>query len=174
MKKILLLILSILMIASTSLFATLEHDMKPYTGSAEFERLKALSGTWKGTSEMEGVKHDAAVQYYVTSNGSAVVEKLFPGTPHEMISVYYDKNGKPSMTHYCGLGNQPQMDLVSSNAQEMKFDFSPSSSVDATKEAHMHSLTLKFDGNDKLIHDWKFFKDGSGSGDTIITLTREH
>ena len=34
----------------------------------------------------------------VTSGGSALVEKLSPGTPHEMVSVYHDKDGELAMT----------------------------------------------------------------------------
>lgn len=99
-------------------------------------------------------------------------EKLFTGTPHEMISVYRDKKGRASMMHYCAIGNQPEMDLVSSNEKEMKFDFSPENSIDSSKENHMHSLTLSFEENDKLIQNWKYFKDGAEAGSTTITLTR--
>ena len=173
MKKVLFLVLSILVIANASLFATADYQMKPHVGSADFERLKALAGTWKGTTtEMNGVKSDATVEYSVTSNGNAVVEKLFPGTPQEMVSIYYDNNGKPSMTHYCGIGNRPQMNLASSNEQEMKFDFSSTSDIDAAKNAHMHSLTLAFDGKDKLVQHWTFFQNGAEAGSTVITLTR--
>ena len=172
MKK-LLLTLSLLLISNSYVFPSAEHDLKPYVGSAEFERLKALTGVWKGASfEDDGTKLDANVEYSVTSNGSVVVEKLFTGTPHEMISVYHDKNGKLSMTHYCAIGNQPEMDLVSSNEKEMKFDFSSSNSIDPSKENHMHSLTLGFDGNDKLVQNWKYFKAGAEAGGTTLTLTR--
>lgn len=74
MKKILLFVLSILVIFNAHLFAALGEGLRSYTGSAEFERLKSLVGTWKGISaEDDGTKFDADVEYYVTSNGSAVV-----------------------------------------------------------------------------------------------------
>lgn len=174
MKKIVFFVLPILILANHHLFATEKHDLKPYVGSAEFEPLKGLAGIWKGTStEDDGTKFDANVESYVTSDGSAVVEKLFTGTPHEMISVYHDKNGKSSMTHYCAIGNQPEMDLLSSNEKEMKFDFSPSNSIDPAKDDHMHSLKLSFDGNDKLVQNWKYYKGGTEAGGTTMTLTRQ-
>ncbi len=174
MKKVLWFVLLFLVINHTYLFATSGYEMKSYVGSAEFERLKGLAGTWKGTStEMNGEKWDGTVEYSVTSNGSAVVEKLFAGTPHEMVSVYYDNNGKAVMTHYCGLGNRPQLGLVSSNDHEMQFVFSNANEIDPAKEMHMHALKLTFDGKDKLVQDWKLFKDGAEAGDTIIALTRQ-
>ena len=173
MKKVLFFALSMLIVANTYLFATSGYEIKPHVGSADFDRLKALAGTWKGTSiEMNGVKSDAAVEDSVTSNGSAVVEKLFSGTPHEMVTIYYDQKGKPSMTHYCAIGNRPQMNLASSSATEMKFDFSQTSAIDPAKEDHMHSLTLTFDGKDKLVQTWKFFKNGAEAGSTVIALAR--
>ena len=54
-----------------------------------------------------------AAEYRVAANGSVVVERNFPDTPKEMISVYHDRGGKLSMTHYCALANQPQMSLTS-------------------------------------------------------------
>ncbi len=174
MKKVLWFVLSFLVISNAHLFATSGYEMKSYVGSAEFERLKGLAGTWKGiTTEMNGEKWDATVEYSVTSNGSAVVEKLFSGTSHEMVSVYYDKKGKPSMTHYCGLANRPQLSLVSSNDHEIQFVFSNSNDIDPAKEMHMHALKLTFDGKDKLVQDWKLFKDGTEAGSTIIALTRQ-
>ena len=173
MKKALWFVLVGLVLTSSYLYATEDHDHPaPYVGSAEFERMKGLAGTWKGTHEMAGnPSSEATVEYSVTSNGSAVVEKLFPGTPHEMISVYHDKSGKLAMTHYCGLGNRPEMKSVSSTPNEIKLDFSGPSDIDVAKDAHMHALTLTFDG-DILIQNWSYYKDGADAGTTTITLTR--
>ena len=174
MKKILWFALFGLVVISSSVFASAEHEVKPYVGSLEFERLKSLAGVWQGKmAESDGKESDASVEYSVSSNGSIVVEKLFPGTPHEMVSIYRDKKSKVAFTHYCSLGNQPEMDLVSSSDTEMKFDFSTSNIIDPAKEDHMHSLTLNFDGNDKLIQNWKYYKEGAEAGGTVIELTRQ-
>ena len=82
-----------------------DHKMPPpYVGSKEQETLKKLAGTWEGTETMMGKTDAAGAEYSVTSNGSVVVEKLFPETPNEMITVYYDETGKLAMTHYCAIG----------------------------------------------------------------------
>ena len=58
--------------------ATSEHTMTPYTGSAEFERLKGLSGTWEGTHIMNGLEEKAVVEYEVTANAALSSRNSFP------------------------------------------------------------------------------------------------
>ena len=70
-------------------FADPEY-MQPYVGSPQFENMKKLAGTWWGTSSTGKEGERVTVKYEIKSAGSAVVETLFLGTPHEMISVYYD------------------------------------------------------------------------------------
>lgn len=87
----------------------------PYVGSPELELLKKLAGSWVMAGAREGQEGmPTAAEYRVAANGSVVVERSFPDTPKEMISVYHDRGGKLSMTHYCALANQPQMSLTSS------------------------------------------------------------
>src|SRR4051812_43363438 len=86
---------------------------KPYSGGSQFEKLKKLSGKWKGMTKMMGNEQEVEVDYAVTSGGSVLMEKLFSGTPHEMVSMYYEKDGKPRMTHFCMMYNRPEMELKS-------------------------------------------------------------
>ncbi len=146
--------------------------MKP--ASAEFERVKALKGVWEGTSTTDGKveKEKARVEYSLTSGGSAVVEKLFPGTPHEMVSVYYDKSGKLEMTHYCMLGNRPHLKLKSADAGSMAFTLASKDSGIAKKEQHMHSLKLDFPDAKHLTQNWTCFDKGKPHQSTVIALTR--
>jgi len=73
------------------------------------EQFKQLAGEWVG-KEVEGKKDkEVHVKYKVTSGGSAVVETLFPDTDHEMVTVITRDGDDLVLTHYCMLGNQPQM-----------------------------------------------------------------
>ena len=63
-----------------------------------------------------------------------------------MISVYHEKGGKLSMTHYCSIGNQPQMDLVHAAGKDLEFNFAKSNEIDVDKEGHMHSLNADQSG----------------------------
>ncbi|MBX7149058.1 hypothetical protein K1X76_08220 [bacterium] len=88
----------------------------PDTSSAELKKFKALEGRWTMTTSMFGKKNQRMyTEYKVTASGSAVLETIFPGTPYEMVSVYYDDNrGKLAMTHYCMLKNRPTLKLAKS------------------------------------------------------------
>src|SRR5438552_4122643 len=118
---------------------------KNYKGSTEFERMKALAGTWKGKTDMGQGPMEMTVEYRVISGGSAVEERIFAGTPKEMVTMYHDKNGKLALTHYCMLANRPGMLLESSDAKTLKFDFDPACGVHAKADMHMHSLAITFE-----------------------------
>src|SRR5205085_339923 len=81
----------------------------PIASHPGLERMKKLAGTWVATDK-DGKPTDQVVSVVkVTAAGSAVHETLFPGQPHEMISVYHRDGSDLIMTHYCALGNQPRM-----------------------------------------------------------------
>lgn len=103
-----LLILSVSVVAQAG-----DHpQLPPNNSSPELNRIKSLAGLWVTTSSMfTGKPEKLYTKYEVTSNGSAVLERIFPGTPNEMISVYYDDHGKLAMTHYCMMRNRPSLKL---------------------------------------------------------------
>jgi|JI10StandDraft_1071094.scaffolds.fasta_scaffold309882_1 hypothetical protein len=114
--------------------------MPTYTGSAEFERMKSLVGQWHGESPMGPMN----VTYKLTAAGSMIEERVFEGSPMEMLSAYYDEGGKLAMTHYCALHNRPKMKLVKSTPDSISFNFVPSPGIDPTKDHHMHSQKIIF------------------------------
>src|SRR5262245_43138812 len=74
-----------------------------------FDRFKELAGEWVGKGKHGDMEHDARIVYKVTSGGTAVVETIDPGGPHEMVTVIHPDGSALLLTHYCMLGNQPQM-----------------------------------------------------------------
>jgi hypothetical protein len=146
------------------------HMHEPFTGSAEFEQLKALAGVWKGTQPMgpDGQPMEVTVEVRVTAGGSAIVERFQPGTPMEMITIYHDRGGALTLTHYCMLGNQPQMDLASSGDGRFEFAFREGSA--AAEEMHMHSLAIALKG-DVLEQTWGMVTEGQEQKSTT-TLSR--
>ncbi len=142
------------------------------TSSPELERIKSLAGRWQGASKTGDNTEPAVVEYKVTAGGSAVVETLFPGTAHEMVSVYHDQNGKLTMTHYCMLGNQPQLKLVGADNQHLNFSLAKSPGIDVAKDQHMHALTVAWQGSDHLTQTWSCYEGGKPHMTTTITLSR--
>jgi hypothetical protein len=149
-----------------------EHNMSPITGSKELEKLKTLAGTWQGTTVMEGKEMPLTVIYKTSSNGSVVVETLFPDTPHEMVSVYYDDNGKLGMTHYCAVGNQPHLALEDSTGNEIDLVFANGTNIDPKKDHYMHDVSFEFKDDNTFVQEWTSFENGKEKEVATFTFTR--
>ena len=107
---------------------------EPPAASAELARVKALAGRWIGTSSgPESEDQPVTAEYRVTSGGSAVVETLFAGTDHEMVSVYHDRSGRLTVTHYCMLGNQPEFALAGGAPNRLELSLAPSSDLNGRR-----------------------------------------
>jgi hypothetical protein len=143
-----------------------------YTGSKEFERMKTLVGIWEGTSGMGKEEQKVRAEYRLTGGGSALVETIFPNTPHEMVTVYYDDNGRLTMIHYCALRNQPRMALKNAGEKELAFDFIGGSNINPEKDTHMHSMSILFEDNGRITHKWTLFEEGKEKGVTVFSLGR--
>ena len=138
-----------------------EPEHKPYVGSEAFERMKLLVGSWETTMDHGKGPMKMKASYRLTAGGSAIVEAVFEGSPMEMVTVYYDNSGRQlNMAHYCMLNNRPQMALQGAKANELTFDLAKTADIDAAKDDHMHSLTMTFDGNDKMVQYWTRFQGG--------------
>jgi hypothetical protein len=141
-------------------------------GSPEFERMKTLVGTWAGKTDMGEGPIDVTLQYRLLAGGSVLEERCFAGSPKEMVTMYYDQNGKLAMTHYCVFGNRPGMLLKASDSQSIKLDFDATCGIDPRKESHMHALTITFDDTDTITTSCKAIMDGKEMPDHATTLKR--
>jgi hypothetical protein len=142
--------------------------------SPELEKIKGLAGRWEGTTfrEREG-SSAAVVTYEVTSGGSAVIERLFPGTQREMTTMYHDdSSGRLVAAHYCNAANQPRLRLTESNGERLYFVLSPDSDIKADLEGHAHELTLLVGADGSLTHDWLNHYLGQPGQKRNIKLTR--
>jgi hypothetical protein len=151
-----------------------EHQVPaPVIHSSDFERMKGLLGVWEGRTDMGKGMDMLKVTYELTSAGNAILERFAAGQPHEMVTVYYDYNGKLVMTHYCSLGNQPHMALTNPGETVMKFVLSKKTPGLVTlNEPHMHALAIALDGKDSISHTWTLFDQGAKKSDVSVKLTR--
>jgi hypothetical protein len=160
--------------AHTPAEAAAELSKARFAFSPELEKIKGLAGRWEGTTfrEREGTSA-AVVTYEVTAGGSAVIEKLFPGTRREMTTVYHDdSSGRLVAAHYCNAGNQPRLRLMESNGERLFFVLSPDSDIKADLEGHAHELTLLVGADGSLTHDWLNHYLGAPAAKRNIKLTR--
>ena len=174
MKKTLLVLTMFAFGAGTALAGEMPPGYTPPKSSGELESIKSLEGKWEGTSTEQGKDGTpAVVEYRVTSGGSAVEEKLFSGTPHEMVSMYHDTAGKLSMTHYCMLGNQPELELKSSAPGKWSLEESAASSALLSGQMRMRELVIERPDPKTLIQTWTAYgADGKAMEPTVIKLRR--
>lgn len=121
------------------------------TTNTDLEKMKKLAGTWLATDKDGKPTDEIASIIKVTAGGTVVHETLFPGQPHEMVSVYCVDGSDLVMTHYCVLGNQPRMKAdKNSPANQIVFYFAGGSNLNPAKDKHMHSATLTIVDDDHL------------------------
>ncbi|WP_052107872.1 hypothetical protein [Aerolutibacter daejeonensis] len=124
------------------------------------DRFKALAGKWSATGLDGNSMPDAQVQYEVTAGGSAVVETLFPGTSHEMRTVYVRDGADVVLTHYCASGNHPRMRARAADGEQVTFAFDGASNFDPATAGHMHDASFTFVDKDELRTRWNFWSNG--------------
>ena len=130
------------------------------------EKVKKMAGTWV-EADKDGKPTDQVVSVYkVTAAGSAVHETLFPGQPHEMVSVYLRDGADLVMTHYCALGNQPRMKAdPAAPANQIRWKFAGGTNLDPAKDTHMHGATVTFLDDDHIEITGEAWENGKPSPD---------
>jgi hypothetical protein len=154
---------------------------------AAFARIKTLAGTWKsetidapkaehGDAKDKNHKADDSVTYKLTGAGSALVETQFPGSDHEMVSVYHLDGEDLRMTHYCAAGNQPRvkLDRANSKPDELIFVFDGGTNLNPEKDMHIHGVKITFHEDGKVASAWEGYAGGKKAMTTTFMLTRQH
>jgi hypothetical protein len=158
-------------------FAVAADEKHPASGaskSAGFERIKALSGEWQVTHGPAGHgPEEGTVTYKVTAGDSAVLETLFGGTEHEMITLYYMEGDNLALTHYCMLQNRPHMRAEPQSTTD-KLTFKCQDGDNKLEaETHMHQVTFTFVDPDHLKTEWVLYKSGKPDSTHAFELTRK-
>jgi hypothetical protein len=141
---------------------------------APLARFADLAGEWVGKGIHGDMSHEAKVTYKLTSGGSAVVETIDPGGDHEMITVIHPDGDSLLLTHYCMIGNQPQMRArPKSGENKVAFEFVKATNMKSDKEMHMRSVTFTFVDKDTLRTEWTTYSEGKDAGKSVFELKRK-
>jgi hypothetical protein len=136
-----------------------------------FEKLKKLAGEWVALDDKGKPTDQVVSAFKVTAAGSAVQETIFPGSGHEMVSVYHLDGKDVVMTHYCALGNQPRMKLDPKGKEnELKFDFAGGTNLDPAKDMHMHEGVIKIVDDDHIETTWSGYNGGKPAEGHKMTM----
>jgi hypothetical protein len=130
------------------------------THGSGFEHIKALAGTWQ--TAPSGDMPAMTVTYRVVSNGSAVEEDLFPGSDHEMITMFHEDGGQLMATHYCALKNQPRLVGGMTGPNTVTLGMADITNYHMEPGQYMGRAQYTFDGPDHLTSNWTGYdKNGS-------------
>ena len=171
----LLSLLVCLILASSPVIASEAETNAPPAASDVFASLAKLEGEWQATIGPEGSdeKQQSAHLFRNASNGTVVMETMWPGGDHEMINMYHMDGDALVLTHYCAGGNQPRMkyDPAKSEAGRLFFAFDGGTNLDPEKDGHIHSAEIQL-GEDGVISHWHGYYEGKRAGTQIFELTR--
>lgn len=132
---------------------------------ARFAKLKSLEGSW---TSAPGSESPVALDYRVVGSGSAVHERIFVGTPYEMVTMYHMDGDDLVLTHYCAAGNQPRMKAVATaDPSEVAFRFAGLSNGNPSKDMHMHDGTLWIGADGRLRSKWVGWEGGKPGNHTV-------
>ena len=137
------------------------------------EKLAQLQGDWIMLDENGAETDMIGSTFRLTAAGSALVEVMAPGNPdgYEMVNMYHADGNRVLMTHYCAAGNQPRMEVKTTddeNRLELKFESVTNlASPDAN---HMRHAEYIFRGDDRLTTRWWSMQDGKVSEENHVTI----
>lgn len=148
-----------LLAASLASCASTDGAPEAIDGTPHFHRMSAMVGEWHRVDAAPG--DGPVMTYELAANGSAVVERLFPGMEKEMVTMYFMDGERLTLTHYCALGNQPSMVATGGGEASIEFDFAGASNLDSPEETHMHQHVVEFLGEDRVDATWVLWDGGS-------------
>lgn len=154
--------------------STTSEAAAPSAAAKQFDRLKALAGTWSGRAGFGEPTDPTTVTYRLTAGGTALIETLFGGTAHEMVTVYHMDGESLMLTHYCATGTQPRMTCATSGDEAtLRFDFLDGTSVDPETDTHMHAGWITFVDADHVRSGWTMYDAGKPGVEARFDLARQ-
>lgn len=149
------------------------HGISGKDGFEWFKGLTTGKGRWVcHKTGPDNKPMELVVVYKTVSNGSAVCETLFPGSPEEMITMYHLDGDRLTATHYCAMGNQPRMQAVlcacEPKAKTCNFNFLDGTNMNAATDSFMGKQDYIFNSDDTLTIKWHHL--GPGGKDAPDTF----
>ena len=111
-----------------------------------------------------GKQSPVSTSFRVVSDGSALMNVLGAGTPHEMVTMFHMDNSDLLATHYCAVHNQPRFRFVpSSEPSVLTFVFKDATNLASPSAPHMVGLKITFVDANRHFEDWTFLAEGQKS-----------
>lgn len=145
-----------------------------YDAASAFEFLKTLSGDWEMSGGHDHGGGSNAVNFRTTAAGSSVIQTIFAGEPHEMITVFHRDGDTLLLTHYCALQNAPVMKFEKTDKPgELKFVFHGGTNFDPKVDAHVHEGVFQIKDANTLEMNFVSYSNGQPDEMPASTLKRK-
>jgi hypothetical protein len=148
-------------------------EAKGDSAATAFEQFKSLAGDWKGRYEWTGARTAAgslSATYYLTGNGSALVENLIMEGVPSMTSVYHLDGTDLRMTHYCVAQNQPRLKAGRIDLAQGAIDFAfvDATNLRAPDAPHVRGLEMRIIDSNHLTLTFLFQSGNKESRERIV------
>jgi hypothetical protein len=123
-----------------------------------FKKLKTLVGEWKSATV---VAKPHTVSYKLIANETVLVETWELGNSRTAMTVYHFETEKLIATHYCPLGNQPRLELVSTTKEQLfTFTFVSATNLPDKNLSHQHKFEIQIKNSDKFWRSETYLENG--------------
>jgi hypothetical protein len=157
--------------ADTSASSRASLASLPGQAAPHLDEIKKLVGDWYQVGDDGKPSEQLVSTYRVTAAGSAVIETLFPGEEHEMISMYFMDGGDLRLTHYCSLGNAPSF-RAERGKNGLIWRCQGVHNLESHAGAHMHEGHTDWHGPDRIAGTWLQTIDGEVTYTAAFDLVR--
>jgi hypothetical protein len=123
-----------------------------------FEELKSLTGQWRGTSE---AGRTLIATYTLHAKASVLMEHWQLGETTDALTLYHMDGEVLMATHYCPLCNQPRLNLVYRNDEEMGFEFVSATNLPDASHGHQHSFQFRLTDDDTFWRSETYVGEGA-------------
>ena len=162
--------------ATATFLVTANASLAQTTGKATtkseevFKQLASLVGVWEGMEDGAPFQ----VSYKLSGAGTALMEEVRPGDPKAMLTMFTVDGDHLVATHYCVVGNQPQMasGVPDDLHKGVVFTLTRVTGMKTPDAWHNTGLTFTLDDSDHLTQRWTYLYKGQ-AGSTVFHYTRK-
>lgn len=132
--------------------------------NASFDSLKTLVGRWRAQRPGGRI---VEIVYRLTAGGTVLVETSALAPGRESMTVYHRDGPDLLATHFCPIGNQPRLRLVSVDPRRPRFKFKDATDL-SPGESHQHAFGLDLIGTDRIVRTEIYREGRRDEAETLI------
>jgi len=153
-------------------FLTLSMPFRAAQLPPAFGIIKTLVGEWVEMDPHGNPDSKVISSFTLTSGGRAIREVIFPGSDHEMITIYSLDADDLFLTHFCVLGNTPKYRAKLESDKRLIYECVGGANIASENDQHMHRGSLTIVDSDHIQTEWLQFEKGRQNYKVSFNLVR--